>query len=79
MKQLFWDFFGPRREGTAQHFLLHLRQFLQKNGCPDMPTGLRSEGAGHQGVFCIPPPEFQAAIERALRPQRIVDATETGG
>jgi hypothetical protein len=35
-----------------------------------MPTGLRSEGAGHQAVFCSPPLEFQAAIERSLRPRR---------
>jgi hypothetical protein len=50
--------------------LLHLREFLQKNECPEMPTGLRSEGAGHQAVFCSPPAEFQVAIERSLRPRR---------
>jgi hypothetical protein len=70
MKSYFWDFFGPRAEGTAQHFLLHLREFLRKNECPEMPTGLRSEGAGHQAVFCSPPAEFQLAIERSLRPRR---------
>jgi hypothetical protein len=70
MKSFFWDFFGPRAEGTAQHFLIHLREFLTKNGCPEMPTGLRSEGAGHQAVFCTPPAEFEQAIERSLRPKR---------
>lgn len=73
MKSYYWDFFGPRAEGTAQHFLIHLREFLQNNGCPDMPTGLRSEGAGHQAVFCSPPAEFQASIERSLRPRRFKD------
>ena len=73
MKSYFWDFFGPRAPGTAQHFLQHLRQFLQQNQCPDMPTGLRSEGAGHQAVFCSPPVEFKAAIERSLRPRRSTD------
>jgi hypothetical protein len=73
MKSYLWDFFGSRAEGTAQHFLLHLRQFLQQNHCPDMPTGLRSEGAGHQAVFCSPPVEFQSAIERSLRPRRSTD------
>ena len=71
MKHLFWDFFGPRSEGTAQHFLIHLREFLTKNGCPEMPTGVRSEGPGHQAVFCCPPEAFQAAIERSLRPRRV--------
>jgi hypothetical protein len=70
MKSFFWDFFGPRADGTAQHFLVHLREFLKKHECPDMPTGLRSEGAGHQAVFCSPPAEFEAAIERSLRPKR---------
>jgi hypothetical protein len=41
MKSYFWDFFGPRAEGTGQ-----------------------------QAVFCSPPPEFQVAIERSLRPRR---------
>jgi hypothetical protein len=72
MKRFFWDFFGPRADGTAQHFLLHLREFLAKNACPEMPVGLQSEGPGHQSVFCCPPPELEAAIERSLRPRRIV-------
>jgi hypothetical protein len=70
MNSFYWDFFGPRAEGTASHFLQHLREFLKKNECPDMPTGLCSEGAGHQAVFCSPPAEFEAAIERSLRPRR---------
>jgi uncharacterized protein len=73
MKSFFWDFFGPRAEGTAQHFLTHLREFLKQNECPEMPTGLRSEGAGHQAVFCTPPAEFEVAIERSLRPRRTVE------
>ena len=73
MKSYFWDFFGPRSTGTAEHFLIHLREFLKKNECPEMPTGLRSEGAGHQAVFCSPPIEFQAAIERSLRPRRATE------
>lgn len=73
MKSFFWDFFGPRAEGTAQHFLVHLREFLHKNACPDMPTGLRSEQAGHQAVFCCPPPEFETRIAASLRPRRITD------
>ena len=73
MKSYYWDFFGPRAEGTAQHFLVHLREFLSKNSCPEMPTGLHSEGAGHQAVFCSPPAEFETRIAASLRPRRIVD------
>jgi hypothetical protein len=73
MKSFLWDFFGPRADGTAAHFLRHLQEFLKKNDCPEMPTGLRSEGAGHQAVFCTPPAEFAAAIERSLRPRRTLE------
>ena len=73
MKHFFWDFFGPRADGTAQHFLIHLQDFLKKNDCPEMPTGLRSEGAGHQAVFCAPPPELELTIERSLRPRRVIE------
>jgi hypothetical protein len=73
MKSFFWDFFGPRAQGTAEHFLVHLREFLSKNGCPDMPTGLRSEGAGHHAVFCCPPPALETRIAASLRPRRITD------
>jgi len=74
MKRFFWDFFGPRADGTAHHFLRHLRGFLEQNQCPDMPTGLHSEGAGHQAVFCAPPAEFAAVIERSLRPRRSTES-----
>jgi hypothetical protein len=73
MKTYFWDFFGPRADGTAHHFLKHLREFLSKNSCPEMPTGLRSQGAGHQAVFCSPPPDLHETIERSLRPKRFAD------
>lgn len=73
MKTFFWDFFGPRSQGTAEHFLIHLRQFLQQNQCPEMPTGLRSEGPGHQGVFCSPPEALEESIQLSLRPRRTVE------
>lgn len=73
MRSYFWDFFGPRAEGTAQHFLVHLRQFLKQHECPEMPTGVRSEGPGHQAVFCSPPQEFWQPIEQSLRPRRTSD------
>ena len=73
MNTFYWDFFGPRADGTAQHFLIHLREFLKKNECPDMPTGLRSEDVGHQAVYCTPPADFATSIERSLRPRRVLE------
>jgi hypothetical protein len=69
----YWDFFGPRAEGTARHFHVHLLEFLAKNACPEMPTGLESQGARHYAVFCHPPDDWQTPIEQSLRPRRAVE------
>ncbi len=66
----FWDFFGPRANGTAEHFHKHLLEFLKQNGCPPMPTGIEVVSATHHAVFCTPPAELAPAIERSLRPRR---------
>jgi uncharacterized protein len=78
-KTYFWDFFGPRAGGTAQHFQKHLDEFLDKNAIAGCETGLCSEGAGHQAVFCRATREAEPAIEGALRPRRMTDdAPPTG-
>jgi len=72
-KTYFWDFFGPRAAGTAEHFRKHLDEFLGKNALGGCRTGCRSEGAGHQAVYCEAPASAAAAIEGALRPKRVLD------
>lgn len=69
-KIYFWDFFGPRAEGTAKHFRKHLDDFLAENTLAGCETGLASEGAGHHAVYCRTPLPVQRSIEAALRPRR---------
>lgn len=64
-----WDFFGPTAEGTAAHFEVHLRQFLDEHGIADCETGTESEGEGHRAARCSVR-EPNPTIERALRPRR---------
>lgn len=64
-----WDFFGPNAEGTAAHFEVHLRQFLDEHGITDCETGTESEGEGHRAARCSTP-AGNDAIERALKPRR---------
>jgi hypothetical protein len=66
-----WDFFGPRAAGTAAHFHKHLLEFLERNACPPMPSGLEELGPAHHAVFCTPPEELAESIQRALRPKRV--------
>ena len=66
----YWDFFGPRAQPTAEHFVEHLRGFLEENALDGCETGLSSGGAGHAAAFCVTPEQCQAAIEHALKPRR---------
>jgi hypothetical protein len=70
MKTYFWDFFGPRADGTARHFELHLREFLERNTLTGCETGLTSEGEGHRAVYCRTPEPAQKTVELTLRPKR---------
>jgi uncharacterized protein len=65
-----WDFFGPRAQGTAEHFEKHLREFLVKNEIANCPTGTESQGQGHVAAFCTPEGGRNELIEKALRPKR---------
>ncbi|HEY2409459.1 MAG TPA: hypothetical protein VGI10_25810 [Polyangiaceae bacterium] len=69
-RTFYWDFFGPHAGGTAAHFHKHLLEFLERNGCAAMPTGVQVVAAGHHAVFCSPPAALASAIERSLRPRR---------
>ena len=75
-KTYFWDFFGPRADGTARHFQKHLEQFLETHALPGCRTGLASEGEGHQAVYCEAPAAAESAIEGALRPRRVLPRAE---
>lgn len=82
----FWDFFGPRAEGTARHFVEHLDQFLEREsrlereGFLGCETGAGSRGPGHAAAWCrVPPdaePEIHRGIQKALRPRRFEDPEE---
>lgn len=74
MKTYFWDFFGPNAAGTAVHFQKHLQEFLAQNAVLGCQTGLISEGPGHNAVTCLASAAAEQAIERALRPNRSLDA-----
>jgi uncharacterized protein len=69
-RRLYWDFFGPHAERTAAHFKQHLDEFLARNALNGCVTGTESERPGHFAAFCRTPPAVEAALIRALRPQR---------
>ncbi len=67
---LHWDFFGPQAEPTAQHFLVHLDEFLAREKIEGCRTGVASQRAGHAATWCETPAKHEATLISALRPRR---------
>ena len=67
-----WDFFGPRAEGTARHFLRHLDDFLQRERVEGCSTAVEAARPGQWTVTCRTPAEAAEPIRLALRPRREV-------
>lgn len=68
--RLWWDFFGPRAEGTARHFESHLAEFLERERIEDCQLGTESPQPNHWAVWCRCPAAREAALVTALRPRR---------
>ena len=72
---LCWDFYGPRAEGTARHFLRHLDEFLQRERVEGCATAVEELRTNQWTVTCRTPPEASAAVRQALRPRREIAET----
>lgn len=70
MPTYFWDFFGPRAEGTARHFARHLEQFLENHRISGCRVTVTSEYEGHFAAVCEATEESAPVLEKSLRPQR---------
>lgn len=69
---LFWDFYGPTAQGTAEHFHRHLDEFLQREQLEGCETGVSIITAGrHAAAWCRCPAAIVDAIRGALRPRRV--------
>jgi hypothetical protein len=66
----YWDFFGPRGEGTARHFLRHLDEFLGREGVAGCATSVEAPAANQWTVSCRAPAAAVEPVRRALRPRR---------
>ncbi len=70
--QLFWDFFGPNAQGTAEHFHKHLRELFAAEGIGDCELGYESRGRGHRAVRCETGSARAEALKGRLRPRRVL-------
>ena len=70
MEFLAWDFFGPTSQRTAEHFLVHLQEFLKKHHLEFPKQGICSAGEGHFAAYIEGPSDELLTIISALKPQR---------
>ncbi len=70
MTTFFWDFFGPRAEGTARHFQRHLEELFARERVEGCATAVEAPRAGQWTVSCRTPAAAVEAVRQALRPRR---------
>ena len=70
MKVLYWDFFGPRAKGTADHFCIHLKEFFEQNKLEFDSLGNEYISASHSAAWCKVSDEVYPAASKALKPKR---------
>jgi hypothetical protein len=66
----YWDFFGPRAEGTARHFQRHLEEFLAREGVVGCTTDVHGSSPNQWTVSCRTPANAAEPVRRARRPRR---------
>ena len=76
--RLYWDYYGPSAQGTAQHFLVHLQAWLQKEGMHEQADelGVHTLSTHHSLVICSLPLEMGRLAYKVLKANRAV-AIET--
>ena len=74
--RLCWDYRGPQAQGTAEHFLRHLDEFLPREGFEGCETGVEAYSPVHHAAWCFTPEAHEQTLIRALRPRRAVSDEE---
>lgn len=68
--KLLWDFNGVDSLKTAQHFNIHLKEFLGKEDVQFHNIGLDTIGDYHNISYLIIDKQLVDQIKHALKPQR---------
>ena len=70
MRRLYWDFFGSRAAGTAEHFRIHLDGFIVDMDIVGCETGLCDYTTAHSAAWCDAPDAACDLLVTRLRPHR---------
>ena len=73
MKTYAWDFVGPRAEAIARHHAQHVREFLTREKLEGCDVGIEVTSPRRAVAWCRASEQAQPALERALRPPRVIE------
>ena len=68
--KLIWDFRGPVSKKTAEHHLVHLKQYIQVNNLDIKITGVETISDMHSLAYLVVDEDKMKPIRDALKPHR---------
>ena len=68
--KLIWDFKGPAATGTANHHLVHLKEYLELHQIPFIATGVASISTNHTMAYVAINEQYMPKLRDELKPHR---------
>lgn len=68
--KLIWDFKGPHAQKTAQHHLIHLKEYVTMEGINSLGNGVEKLNENHYIAFLGVNEDVMPPVRDALKPHR---------
>jgi len=68
--KLIWDFRGPVSQKTAEHHLIHLKEYISLNALEILITGVETLSDMHSLAYLVVDESEMKPIRDALKPHR---------
>jgi hypothetical protein len=68
--KLIWDFRGPVSKHTAEHHLIHLREYIKANNLDIQITGVETTNEMHSCAYLVVEESKMKPIRDVLKPHR---------
>ena len=68
--KLIWDFRGPGAKGTAEHHIIHLKEFTERDGIENRGTGTTEHSDMFWSAWLCVAEADMLKVRDALKPHR---------
>ncbi len=68
--KVIWDFYGDKAEKTAEHHVIHLREFMEKHQLDLLDSGVASAADFHFMAYLTINEKDVITVRDAVKPQR---------